>query len=134
MKLLFRAALISVLMTGAVWAQESLVGRWQGTADTTFVDGTPHPQPTVFEIKMADGELAALWGGRNPRTPATINVLDDKVDVYVLLPGDGDEHLHWQLTLTDGKLEGQFICIHDGPAKWRYDRRGPITMTKQAAQ
>ncbi len=54
-----------------------------------------------------------------------------KVNAYVYLDFEGGEPLRWKLELKDGKLVGTFSAQHHNPAKWIYDRVGPLVMTKQ---
>jgi len=133
MRLITKTIAIACLVTGALAAQGiDITGRWSGTAETIDDAGTKRSELHNIDIKMVDGKLVAIrlnrtgTGGSN----LVINQVGTKVNLYELLPLDGGEHLRWKLELKDGKLVGTWSALHDGPAKWQYDRVGPQTLVK----
>jgi len=119
------------LICGTLGAHD-LNGRWAGVADTTDEAGVKRQEKQGFEIKVEDGKLTAASIGRNgnPGAPLQIQQDGDKFNLYRFLAFEGGEHLRWKVELKDGKLVGKFICEHDNPKKWIYDRTGAITFSK----
>jgi hypothetical protein len=131
MKFLTRVFAIAFLITGALSAQD-FTGRWSGVADTIDEAGTKRMERHTIDIKMVDGKLTAMRMNRAGTGGSTlvIQVAGAKVNLYELLPLDGGEHLRWKLELKEDKLVGSWSALHDGPAKWIYDRVGPQTLVR----
>ena len=133
MNLIHRAIAITVLVSGALTAQE-VVGRWTGVAETIDEGGTKRQESHTIEIKAEAGKLTGIRLNRNGNGSTPIDVQQDgaKVNLYSYLPLDGGEHLRWKFELKNGALVGTYSSQHNNPKKWVYDRIGPMTLTKAA--
>src|SRR5712671_2556671 len=86
MNLRVRFILIAILICGTLSAQE-ITGRWTGVADTTDEANTKRQEQQSFEIKSADGKLAAVSIGRNGMPGAALQIQQDgaKINLYRFL-------------------------------------------------
>src|SRR5881397_213347 len=98
-----RFIIIASLVCGTLSAQD-IVGRWTGVADTTDEANTKRQEQQGFEIKSADGKLAAVSIARNGNPGAPLQIQQDgaKINLYRFLDFEGGEHLRWKVELKDG--------------------------------
>jgi len=131
MRFTARCALIGVLATGAIAAQD-LAGRWTGIADTTDEGSTKRQEKHTFEFRIEGNKLTGVQLNRSGTESVPIDVQQDggKLNLYRYLTLDGGEHLRWKIELRNGSLVGTFSAQHNNPKKWVYDRLGPITLTR----
>ena len=120
-------------MAVSLLAQDAdITGRWSGTAETVDEAGTKRSERHTIDIKFVDGKLTAVRVNRSGTGGSNLKIIQAgaKVNLYEYLTLDGGEHLRWRLELKDGKLVGAWSALHDGPAKWEFDRVGRQTLVK----
>jgi hypothetical protein len=129
----FSFFLLLVAGLGAQAPNPDITGRWTGVADTTDEAGTKRQEKQTLEIRMEDAKLTCYRIGRDGKPGPKVDVQQAgaKVNVYYYLDFEGGEPLRWKLELKDGNLVGTFSAQHHNPAKWIYDRVGPITMFRE---
>ena len=125
-------------VAGLLLAQGSaqdITGLWSGTAETTDEGGTKRQEKQSLEIRRAtDGKLTGNRIDKSGKPGLQLDVQQSgaKVNVYVYLDFEGGEPLRWKLEWKEGTLAGTFSAQHHNPAKWVYDRVGPVTLSRQS--
>ena len=117
---------------GAQTPNGDITGRWTGVAETMDEAGTKRQEKQTLEIRREEGKLTGNRIDKSGKAGLKLDVQQTgaKINLYVYLDFEGGEPLRWKLEQKGETLTGTFSAQHHNPAKWVYDRVGPITLSR----